>query len=277
MVDRAKEAGDESQLLNLHSILRLFGIISGLKVNLGKSGVVGINMQQDQLQNRASLLGCGIELLPFKYLGLPLGGNLRSEAFWSPVVEKVGKRLEGWVKVAKSLEKLMRDFLWERKDEGKKDHLVNWELVSLLKENGGLAIGNIVARNMALLGKWLWRFLLEVDSVWHSVIRSKYGTHDNGRDSRVVLRGNCRAPWKSISQIFTCWSRHLSVRVGSGELVRFWEDVWMGQSSFAVDFPHLYKVARSHNSSIASMACSLLAPISWNFDFSRNLNDMEAS
>ena len=31
------------------------------------------------------------------------------------------------VKVARSLEKLTRDFLWEGKDEGKKDHLVKWE------------------------------------------------------------------------------------------------------------------------------------------------------
>ena len=181
------------------------------------------------------------------------------------------------VKVARSIEKLMRDFLWEEKDEGKKDHLVNWEVVALSKEKGGLAIGNIVAWNLALLGKWLWRFQLEIDSLWHSVIRSKYGIQDNGRDSRVDLRGSCRAPWKSISLIFTCWSRHLSVRVGNGEVVRFWEDVWMGQSSFAADFPHLYRVARSHNSSIASMACSLLAPIAWNFDFSRNLYDRETS
>lgn len=39
----------------------------------------------------------------------------------------------------------------------------------------------------------------------------------------------------------------------------------MGFSSFASDFPHLYRVVLSHN-------CSFLAPIYWNFIFSRNLN-----
>ena len=87
--------GDENQILNLYSILRIFGLISGLKVNFGKSSVVGINMQQDQLQSRASLLDCGIESLSIKCLGLPLGGNPRSETFWNPVVEKIGKRLDG--------------------------------------------------------------------------------------------------------------------------------------------------------------------------------------
>lgn len=56
----------------------------------------------------------------------------------------------------------MRDFLWERCEEGKGVHLVRWDTVSLPKEKGGLAIGNIVARNIALLGKWLWRFSIEV-------------------------------------------------------------------------------------------------------------------
>ncbi|XP_028085774.1 uncharacterized protein LOC114286748 [Camellia sinensis] len=129
------------------------------------------------------------------------------EVFWNPIVEKIRKRLEGWnrallsrrgrytlvktvlsgipiyfmsvfkipVKVAKSIEKSMRDFLWEGKDEKKKDHLVNWETVSLSKEKGVLAIGKIVARNMALLGKWLWRFPNECGSLWHAVIKSKYG------------------------------------------------------------------------------------------------------
>ncbi|CAL5364737.1 unnamed protein product [Camellia sinensis] len=51
--------------------------------------------------------------------------------------------------------KLVRDFLWEGCDEDKKDHLVKWEVVSLPREKGGLAIGNIVARNIGLLSKWL--------------------------------------------------------------------------------------------------------------------------
>lgn len=33
-----------------------------------------------------------------KYLGMPLGGNLKSCNFWDPVVEKIGKRLDGWNK-----------------------------------------------------------------------------------------------------------------------------------------------------------------------------------
>lgn len=30
------------------------------------------------------------------YLGFPLGNNPRNYDFWQPVIEKVGKKLDGW-------------------------------------------------------------------------------------------------------------------------------------------------------------------------------------
>ena len=39
--------------------------------------------------------------------------------------------------------------------EGKKDHLVKWEVVSRPRNLGGLAVGNIITQKIALLGKWL--------------------------------------------------------------------------------------------------------------------------
>ena len=31
-----------------------------------------------------------------KYLGLPLGANVRDSSIWNPVIEKVERRLAGW-------------------------------------------------------------------------------------------------------------------------------------------------------------------------------------
>ncbi|GMQ04517.1 hypothetical protein CsSME_00049909 [Camellia sinensis var. sinensis] len=180
------------------------------------------------------------------------------------------------VSIARKIEKLIRDFLWEECEEGKGVHLVRWESVSLSRAKGGLVIGNIVARNSALLGKWLWRFPLESELLWCSVIKSKYGIQSNGRDSKVVNRGNCCSPWKSISRLYPLVSNCLSFKVGNGENVRFWEDVWLGDISFVRSFPLLYRLAHSPNVSIALVACSSMTPISWNFDLIRNLNDREA-
>ena len=63
------------------------------------------------------------------------------------------------VSIASKIEKMQRDFLWSGAGEGKKDHLIRWEVVSRLREMGGLGFGKTSMRNSALLGKWLWRFL----------------------------------------------------------------------------------------------------------------------
>ena len=63
--------------------------------------------------------------------------------------------------------------------EGKRDHLVKWSMVSQPICKGGLELVNLVKRNRALLGKWLRRFSLEVNSFWHLVTR-KYDIHENG-------------------------------------------------------------------------------------------------
>lgn len=36
--------------------------------------------------------------------------------------------------MAERIEKLMRDFLWEGVGEGKKAHLINWEVVSQVRK-----------------------------------------------------------------------------------------------------------------------------------------------
>ncbi|KAL5578918.1 hypothetical protein UlMin_011360 [Ulmus minor] len=167
-------------------------------------------------------VGCEKGSWPMKYLGLPLGGNPISAEFWNPVIEKVGKRLDGWKKaflskggrltliqsvlstipiylmflfkmpkvVAVSLEKMMRQFLWDRDSRGKGRSLVRWKIVCKPKEYGGLGIGNLMPRNKALLGKWLWRFPLEQHSLWAAVIRSKYGLDRNWWDTNRVIVGS---------------------------------------------------------------------------------------
>lgn len=58
------------------------------------------------------------------------------------------------LKVVKELEKCQKNFLWEGGMD-KKDHLVNWEVVSRRKQFRGLGIGHLKERNVALLSKWL--------------------------------------------------------------------------------------------------------------------------
>ena len=99
---------------------------------------------------------------PLKYLGLPLWGNPVSFKFWSPVIEKVSNRLDGWKKgflsrggrvtliqsilaslpiyymsifkmpgaIVNIIEKMMRSFLWDVQGGGRNRSLVAWDLVT---------------------------------------------------------------------------------------------------------------------------------------------------
>ena len=213
-------------LQNLKIILLVFGQVFGLKINLEKSIISGINTRQELLSSLALVLDCRVSEWPLSYLGLPLGGNPKTIGFWDPVVERISRRLDGWkkaylslggritliqsclshipsyflslfkipVSIASKIEKMQRDFLWSGAGEGKKDYLIRWEVVTRPKELGGLGFGKISLRNIALLGKWLWRFPRERSGLWHKVIASIYRTHPNGWDANMVVRWSHRCP-----------------------------------------------------------------------------------
>ncbi|GMP93319.1 hypothetical protein CsSME_00043204 [Camellia sinensis var. sinensis] len=86
----------QNKVGSLVKILRIFEIVSGLKVNLSKSSVVGINLEDSYVHRVVDMLRCCIDSFPLKYLGLPLGGDPRLASFWELVLVKIGKRLEGW-------------------------------------------------------------------------------------------------------------------------------------------------------------------------------------
>ncbi|RVW30353.1 Transposon TX1 uncharacterized 149 kDa protein [Vitis vinifera] len=208
----------EEELQTLKSLLLVFGHISGLKVNLNKSSIYGINLDQAHLSRLAEMLD--------------------------------------WV------------------GEGKRDHLVRWDVVCKPKTIGGLGLGNISWRNLALLGKWLWRYPREGSALWHQVILSIYGSHSNGWDANTLVRWSHRCPWKAIAQVFQGFSLITRYVVGNGERIRFWEDLWWGDQPLGTQYPRLFRVVVDKNISISSVL-GPSRPFLWNLNFRRNLSDSE--
>jgi hypothetical protein len=80
----------------LRTVLVLFEMMSGLKVNSNKSMLVGVNISTSWLQEVVSALRCKVGKVPFLYLGFPIGGDPRRLSFGEPMVTIMQRRLFGW-------------------------------------------------------------------------------------------------------------------------------------------------------------------------------------
>lgn len=56
-------------------------------------------------------------------------------------------------KMTERLERIQHNFLWDKSEEARKYHLVNWKVVTSPKEWGGLEVKDLKVFNKAFLGK----------------------------------------------------------------------------------------------------------------------------
>jgi hypothetical protein len=89
------EASAEN-LWSIKAILRGFELASGLKVNFGKSKVMGVNVSSEFLGVAERFLHCSQTSLPFMYLGLPVGANPRKISTWKPLTDTIARKLGSW-------------------------------------------------------------------------------------------------------------------------------------------------------------------------------------
>nr|KAJ0201576.1 hypothetical protein LSAT_V11C600315980 [Lactuca sativa] len=65
-------------------------------VNLCKSKVFGIGVDDIDIAMLASILHCESASFPFSYLGLPIGDNMKLTRNWNPIVKKFNAKLSLW-------------------------------------------------------------------------------------------------------------------------------------------------------------------------------------
>nr|XP_025611773.1 uncharacterized protein LOC112705129 [Arachis hypogaea] len=191
-------------IVNYKRLLRCFELMSGLSINFDKSNLISVNCEQEWVEHVCGLLECKQAVLPVRYLGIPLGANLRLVKTWKPIIDKVEAKLSLWkakilnkagklvliksvlnslpiyylslYKMAKAIADkliaLQRRFLWCKEDGNNGILLVKWKMVQAPKKAGGLGVGDAVLRNTALLFKWWWRFSKEDCPLWKKIVCS---------------------------------------------------------------------------------------------------------
>ncbi|GKV24665.1 hypothetical protein SLEP1_g34249 [Rubroshorea leprosula] len=215
----------------IKSIMRTFELVSGLKINLAKSQLMSIGVEDDWGSKMAYRLWCKEGELPFKYLGIPIGEKHKRLVVWQPLLDSVKKKLtsgkgrylslRGRITLINSvlsslpmfvmyvflipkgtlisIDKMCICFLWGGEEEGKKINWVKWEKVCKNKEYGGLGVRDLRKFNLALMGKWWGPLATCEEGLWKKVIVAKYG--EGGRHWTDWVRNEVGASsiwWKDI-------------------------------------------------------------------------------
>ncbi|CAJ2651349.1 unnamed protein product [Trifolium pratense] len=235
-------------------------------------------------------LCCKVGKIPFLYLGLSIGGDPRRLGFWEPVVNRLKNRLSGWrsrflsfggrLVLLKSvltslpvyflsffkapsgtisaIESILIKFFWGGCEDIRKTSWINWKTICLRKEYGGLGVRQLKEFNLALLGKWCWRMLVDREGLWFRVLAGRYGV-ERGRLCVGGSRGSTW--WRELASLRDgggaldggWFGGHISRKVGDGSDTFFWTDPWVDGTTLRERFGRLFDLAENKSASVAEM------------------------
>ncbi|XP_063941514.1 uncharacterized protein LOC135149664 [Daucus carota subsp. sativus] len=277
-------------------VLQCFQVLTGLKINYCKSEIFSASLSGVSLKVCADILGCQIGKWPMTYLGMPVGCSSRKASFWEPLLAKLEHKLARWkaealnqagrltllksvvdslpiywmnlhlmpVSVTRKIEKIRRDFLWgnvgTKYQKSRKLHSVAWTKVCRPKNQGGLGISCIRARNLALLGKWCYRWEKERSRSWNCWIRSKYRCSKHEKLSELQSAKGISECLKSIKTVSEhpilkdkISSRSFKWKLKNGKSVLFWEDRWFENKILKDVFKRLYHLSNLKDITVHDM------------------------
>ncbi|GAU35008.1 hypothetical protein TSUD_103310 [Trifolium subterraneum] len=126
------------------------------------------------------------------------------------------------------------------------------------REYGGLGVKRIREFNLALLGKWWWRLLVDQRGLWFKVLVARYG-FDGGR---VQSGGRLASQWWR-DLLFVKeggglgvgnWVDEMVVKAfGNGESTLFWFDSWLDGGPLCNRFRRIFYLYVDKNVSVAEM------------------------
>ncbi|CAJ2670830.1 unnamed protein product [Trifolium pratense] len=306
--------GNWDNLWTIKTVLRSFEMVSGLKVNFFKSKLYGINLDDSFLNAASSFLHCGVETIPFRFLGIPVGANPRRRATWNPIIQSMEKRLCGWngrllsiggrvtlinsvlsslplyffsffkapTCVIKEMVRIQRNFLWGGALDCRKVCWVSWDRICQPKEKGGLGVKNLELFNSSLLCKWKWRCLNDKVAAWYDLLSFRYGSLvanilcDEGREDLKHASIWWRDLWSIGNKDDGGWfGNNISNILGDGNEIGFWKEKWIGLSPLCTVYPTLYCKSGQQDAVVSAMGLWHNDTWMWNLLWTDELTVLE--
>ena len=99
-------------------------------------------------------------------------------------------------------------------------------------------------QNKCLLSKWLFKLINE-DGLWQEILKHKY--LGSKTISQVEKKIGDSHFWFVLMEVKKEFLQYVTFNLPNGEHIRFWEDKWLGNTSFSAQYPAIYNlVIRKH-------------------------------
>ncbi|MCH82482.1 cysteine-rich receptor-like protein kinase, partial [Trifolium medium] len=195
--------------------------------------LVGVNIPESWLAEAAAVLGCV-----------------------DPVLSHIKAKLSGWK--SRFLSYGGRLILLKSVMTSLSVYALSFFKAPSGKEYRGLGVRQLQEFNVALLGKWCWRLLVDRGGLWYRVLVARYG-EVAGR----LVAGDRRGSqwWREVAKIRDgvngneggWFAEGVARRVGSGEDTFFWMDPWLGNVPLSALYSRLFELSEHKTSTVAAM------------------------
>ncbi|KAE8669530.1 hypothetical protein F3Y22_tig00112231pilonHSYRG00215 [Hibiscus syriacus] len=199
-----------AQIMNIRRVLRVFGLMSGLQLNLSKSKLFGVNMDEEVLIEiriccgnqfcRSSIAIRGLEskiIIDGREISV-------SEVCFVVLANFLPLYFQNPLKINQKLNSLMAKFLWGDDPLKKRIHWVNWKIVCQPYEEGGLGALDLSMANRVLMGKWVWKFANDKHSQWKKMICCKYNISNLSLSINKAANPQDSWIWRGIGVEMVC-------------------------------------------------------------------------
>lgn len=140
------------------------------------------------------------------------------------------------------------------------------------KEKGGLGLRVSRSMNKALLAKWWWRFNQEKNNLWRIIVKEKYSEMDSGKLTKKPKGSEGMSVWHSIFKTLHDFKRGCKMIIRDGRRTLFWHDKWVGETSLANQFPHIFELARSKEAKLGELCTINGMAVGWDFKIRNRLS-----
>ena len=129
-----------------------------------------------------------------------------------------------------------------------------WYKVVKCKSSGGLGLGSLYNKNLALLFKWLWNPDKGVAGGWQELI-------PYFMNGLPMFAGSLSPTWhgmvsviSSPQSIANLLNPNVGFKVGDERNIRFWTDSWLGSATtLQLLFPRRYNLSLQQKTSLADI------------------------